>query len=324
MRPPGLQSDAELNMKSPAAFFRSHFGSAPVVALAMFCSAAVLRASDDVPNIPVWPALAPGEKTSAPGETLPFRKGEDPPVTRVVKIRRPSIDVFAPKENRTGAAVLILPGGGFGKVVTDKEGSEAAVWLNKFGIAAFVLRYRTNEETPKDEPAWRRPLQDAQRGLRLIRRKAPAMGLDVDRIGVLGFSAGGQVAAILHTREGKADYPALDAIDEFSCRPDFSLLVYPWNVLDASTGGLLSDIRPAATSPSAFIVHTHDDRSSSLGSVLIYSGLKKDKVNAELHIYENGGHGYGMREVKGSNIGSWPDRARDWLARGGFAKRASR
>ncbi len=281
--------------------------------------ASSVHAADPVLNIPVWPGLAPGETSDNPGETQPFRTGEVPPVTRVVKIRRPSMDVLLPKTGANGVGVLILPGGGFGKVVTDKEGSEAAAWLNRLGIAAFVLRYRTSEATPKSEPPWRRPLQDAQRALRILRANADKYGLKPDRLGVLGFSAGGQVAAILHTREGMADYDSIDQSDTLSCRPDFSLLIYPWNVFDVRTDDLLPDIRPAASSPKAFIVHTHDDRSSSLGSVLIYAGLKRHNVPAELHVYANGGHGYGMRAVKGSQIHTWPDRATEWLRANGLA-----
>ena len=267
----------------------------------------------------IWPDLAPRESSREVGTNQPFRETERPPVTRVVKIRRPTMDIFLPKDPN-GAAVLVLPGGGFGKVVPDKEGSEAAPWLNGHGVAVFVLRYRTNEVTPADEPAWLRPLQDAQRAMRLIRANAEKWKIQSDRVGVLGFSAGGQVASILHAAEGAAAYDSLDAIDEQPYRPDFSLLVYPWRVLDPETNKLLPQIQLTSKSPPAFIVHTHDDGSSSLGSVLIYAGLKEHKVDAELHVYENGGHGYGMRPVANSNIGSWPDRASEWLVRRGIAR----
>ncbi|MFP6766277.1 MAG: alpha/beta hydrolase [Planctomycetaceae bacterium] len=234
-------------------------------------------------------------------------------MTRVVNIRRPGLDIYLPRKNPSGTALLILPGGGFGKVVPDKEGSEAAPWLNRLGIAAFVLRYRTNEVTPRDEPAFMRPLQDAQRSLRILRANAGKWNLKTDRIGVLGFSAGGQVGAILHTAEGKPAYEALDGIDQQFCGPDFSLLVYPWRVYDPATDALLPEIRMTEKTPPAFLVHTHDDASSSLGSVLIYAGLKRHGVPAELHIYQNGGHGYGMRSVPESDIGTWPERATDWL-----------
>ncbi len=265
-------------------------------------------------KVQVWPGLAPGETSDAEGTAQPPRPGENPPVTRVVGIRQPTLDVFLPKKP-DGRAILILPGGGFAKVVPDKEGSEAAPWLNQLGIATFVLRYRTNEATPKDEPAWKRPLQDAQRSLRLIRAHAQKWNIDPEKVGVLGFSAGGQVASILHTAEEAAAYETVDAVDEHSCKPAFSLLIYPWRVLDPATDDLLSEIRITKTTPQAFIVHTHDDRSSSLGAVLIYAGLKRLNIPAELHVYVNGGHGYGMRPVKGSSIGTWPDRATEWLQR---------
>lgn len=263
-------------------------------------------------KIYVWPKTAPGETSSSEGTAQPFRKNESPPVSRITNIRRPTIDVF-PARNPNGTAVLVLPGGGFSKVVPDKEGSEAAPWLNELGISVFVLRYRTNEVTPKTEGAWKRPIQDAQRSLRLIRAQADQWRVDVKKIGVLGFSAGGQVASILHTAEGSSHYEPIDPIDEHSSAPNFSLLIYPWNVLDSETQALMPEIRPSQTSPPAFIVHTHDDRSSSVGSVLIYAGLRTSNVPAELHVYTNGGHGYGMRPVKGSEIGTWPDRATAWL-----------
>lgn len=280
---------------------------------------AAAQSNDRSQSMFVWPDLAPGETSRDIGESQPPRKGEVPPVTRLVKIRRPRLDTFLPEEPN-GTAILILPGGGFMKVVPDKEGSEAAPWLNRLGIAVFVLRYRTNEATPDNEPAWRRPLQDAQRSLRVIRANAERWKLSNEKVGVLGFSAGGQVASILHAAYGVAAYEAADEIDKQSCQSDFSLLIYPWQVLDQQTGKLLPEIRLTEKSPPAFIVHTHDDRSSSLGSVLIYAGLKQHDVSAELHIYENGGHGYGMRPVKNSNIGTWPDRATDWLIRRSLAR----
>lgn len=270
-------------------------------------------------SLSVWPGLAPEETSLEAGVAQPARQGEDPPVTRLIRIRKPTIDVFLADEPN-GTAVVVLPGGGFIKVVPDKEGSEAAPWLNAHGVSVFVVRYRTNEVTPQDEPAWRRPLQDGQRTLRLIRANADEWHIDRDQVGVLGFSAGGQVASILHTAGGVAAYDDMDDIDQQSCHPDFSMLIYPWNVYDSKADSLLPAIRLSEKSPPAFIVHTHDDRSSSLGSVLIYAGLKRHNVPAEVHVYGNGGHGYGMRPVEGSDIGTWPDRASDWLVRRGLAR----
>ncbi|MCR9197572.1 MAG: alpha/beta hydrolase [Planctomycetaceae bacterium] len=283
------------------------------VILALVAAAACVQrvaANDD--GLAVWPNRAPGETSDSTGVTAPNRPNEIPPVTRVTKIRRPTIDVF-PARRPNGTAILVLPGGGFSKVVPDKEGSEAAPWLNELGISVFVLRYRTNEVTPRTEAAWKRPLQDAQRALRLIRARAEEWKIQPDRVGVLGFSAGGQVASILHTAKGRAAYDAVDQIDQQNAAPDFSLLIYPWNVLQKGTQTLLPEIAVDGDSPPAFVVHTHDDRSSSVGAVLIYAALRQHNVPAELHVYANGGHGYGMRPVAGSEIGTWPDRATAWL-----------
>lgn len=277
----------------------------------VLCFAATAGADENV-FIDVWPDLAPLETSRETGILLPYRDQDEPRITRVEKVRRPRLQVFKAK-SPNGTAVLILPGGGFGRIVPDLEGSEAAPFLNQLGITVFVLHYRTNESKPSDEPSWLRPLQDAQRALRLVRSRSPEWQLDPKRLGLLGFSAGGQVASILHTRSGVADYDAIDDIDLLSFRPDFSMLVYPWRIQDSKTGQLLEQIQIDKDSPPAFIVHTHDDNSTSMGAVMMYSGLKQHDVSAELHVYENGGHGYGTRQRPNSNIGSWPDRATDWL-----------
>ena len=274
---------------------------------------------------PVWPGLAPGETTKKTGDTLPQRPEDNPPISRVENITAPTLAIFpAPKGKVTGVGVLILPGGGFAKVVPDMEGSEAAAWLNGLGISAFVLNYRTTtgvdasaEAAAKAQP-WLRPLQDSQRAIRHLRSHASDYGLDPGKIGLLGFSAGGQVAAI-HLTQEKASYDSIDKIDEANFRPDFSLLIYPWNVADTKTGQLLPQIAPSEKMPPGFIVHTDDDKSSSLGSALIYLGMKKHGVSGELHVYQNGGHGYGTRDRPASAIGSWTDRATEWLRLRGLA-----
>ena len=261
-------------------------------------------------TLPVWPDLAPDEESRATGETLPFRANERPPVSRVIKIRLPTIDVF-PAEEPNGVGVLILPGGGFGKVVPDMEGSEAAVILNRMGISAFVLRYRTKKDV--GDPGWKRPLQDAQRAMSWLRSNGSKWQLQEDKIGLFGFSAGGQVAARLLTDAGELAYDQLDAVDRVSHRPDFAILIYPWNMYDEKTDRLVPEIKVTEDVPPSFIVHTHDDGSTSLGSVHFYTALKKAGVDAELHVYRNGGHGYGTRPRPRSNIGSWPDRMVEWL-----------
>ncbi len=268
----------------------------------------------------VWPELAPGESTRRVGEALPAKPGESPPVTRLVDITCPTLTVHRAAEPN-GTGVLILPGGGFSKVVPDKEGTEAAEWLNQLGATAFVLRYRT--QASADDPGWRRPLQDAQRSLALIRTRAAEFQLQPDRIGLLGFSAGGQVAARLLSAEGRLAYPRIDAIDDTSHRPDFALLIYPWNLYDRAQEGLVEGVQVSENFPATYLVHTDDDASSSLGTVLLYAGLKRHAIPSELHVYGNGGHGYGLRTVKGSQISSWTEHAAHWLSTRGLVAQPS-
>lgn len=260
----------------------------------------------------VWPDLAPGETTRNQGEAQPPREGEDPPITRVVGITEPTFTVhLAPEPN--GAGVVILPGGGFIKVVPDKEGTEAADWLNENGFAAFVLSHRTRNT--KTESGWEKALEDAQRTLSLVRARSEDYGLDRDRIGLLGFSAGGQVAARLLSARGARSYDPVDATDEVSFVPNFALLIYPWNCYDSEADRLIEGISVPEDCPPTFLVHTDDDRSSSLGAVLFYAGLKKHGIPSELHVYGNGGHGYGTRPVEGSEISTWTGHAAHWLRR---------
>lgn len=281
------------------------------VAVVALATTSIL-AAEPTRNIVVWPKVAPGEGLSSVGEPLPQRPDEDPPATRVGRITRPTLDVFEPPPNwRTGMAVLILPGGGYNYVVIDKEGSEAAEWLNGLGVTAYVLRYRTKQSTT--DTGWQRALQDAQRSLSVIRAHADEWKLDADRVGILGFSAGGQVAALAATRFESRSYEPVDETDKTSCRPDFALLIYPWNLWDAKTDALLETLTVSPKTPRTFLVHAHDDASSSLGSALYYVALKRQKVPAELHVYQTGGHGYGMRPVKGSVVHTWPQRAEEWF-----------
>ena len=265
----------------------------------------------------VWPKMPPGETRLQLGEKLPSRPGETPPITRVVNVTQPTMTVHLADEPN-GTAALILPGGGFAKVVPDLEGTEAADWLNRYGVSAFVLSYRTTADS--QTPGWIKPLQDAQRALALVRTRAEHWRIRKDRIGLVGFSAGGQVAARLLSDGGKLSYDRLDDVDDASHRPDFAILVYPWNMYDTKTDELIQGVKVPSTCPPTFLVHTDDDRSSSLGAVLFYAGLKKHGVPAELHVYGNGGHGYGLRPVSGSEISSWPNHAAHWLGTRGLLK----
>lgn len=290
----------------------------PVVCLllpaATVCNAApVLTCADEPLLVDLWDDPAPGETTRSRGEVLPFRSEEVPPVTRITGITQPTLSVhLAPDAAVPARAVLILPGGAFRRVVVDKEGSEIAKWLNGLGISAFVLRYRTTEDGRQD--AWLRPLQDAQRAMSLIRTRAKIWNVDPERIGVAGFSAGGQAAARLLCDGGRRAYPAGDSVDEQPSSPNFGILVYPWNLWNSETETLIPELEIHSKLPPIFLVHTHDDSASSLSSALFYAALRKHKVPAELHIFATGGHGYGLRRVQASNVSSWPEFAEHWLS----------
>ncbi len=299
-------------------------GYGSVLLIGMTSGAEVARDADRV--VDIWPGLAPGESTRNVGEVLPRRPNEDPPATRVKSITRPRLHVFhppGPAANWSGASVLIFPGGAYNYVVTDKEGSEAAAWLNRHGITGIVVHYRTKQaartQTNSDLPKLsERPLQDGQRAVSLVRHHASEWGLNPDRIGVLGFSAGGQAAALVTTRFESRSYKSQNAVDETSCRPDFSMLVYPWRLVDDETGQLREVLKISKQTPPTFLIHAHNDNATSISSVLFYIGLKRSGIPAELHIYETGGHGYGMRPVRNSNVATWPARAGDWLRRRGM------
>ncbi len=291
-----------------------------ILCAALFCGAesmvAIGREPDQV--LDIWPDLAPGESTREVGQPLARRADENPPATRIAGITRPQLHYFAAatsNERADSVAVLIFPGGGYNYVVADKEGSEVAQWLNGLGISAFVVHYRTKKSGAEEDGYWRRPVQDGQRAIRLIRSRAKELKIAADKIGIIGFSAGGNAAGLIATRFSQPEYVGQDQADSLSCRPDFAMLIYPWQLATPSGDGLNDLVTISRDTPPSFLVHAHDDRVTPLSSVYFYAGLKKNGVSGELHIFQNGGHGYGARPVADSDVSSWMDRASDWLHR---------
>jgi acetyl esterase/lipase len=171
----------------------------------------------------------------------------------------------------------------------------------------------------KDRPKQIPPLEDAQRAISVLRQRSAEFGLRADRIGIMGFSAGGHVAALASTRFSKREYTAVDAADETSCRPDFSLLIYPayLTIRDAAGERLAPDLPVDPKTPPAFLMQTQDDSVRVESAIFYYLALKNAKVPAELHVFPSGGHGYGLR-VDGPGLGEWPQRAAEWLSAGGW------
>lgn len=267
----------------------------------------------------LWPAGAPGENQSDDREEQqPLRPGDS--TIRITNVTRPTITIYRPEpEKANGAAVLICPGGAYRILAYNKEGTEVAEWLNTLGVTAVVLKYRV----PAHEGRERHdaPLQDAQRALRVLRHRAQEWQIDPDRIGVLGFSAGGHLAALLSTDSVKATYKPGDDADRVNSRPNFALLIYP-AYLATKDDTLAPPVRVDAQTPPTFLLQTEDDGVRVESSLVYYLALKRATVPAEMHLYPRGGHGYGLRPSK-DPVSTWPLRAEDWLKSSGFLKAAS-
>lgn len=282
-------------------------------------------------TIPLYEAGIPNSKSVADEERTEFRDG----IVIISKISQPTLSIYLPaKEKATGTAVVICPGGGYWINAMSHEGTEVAETFRQMGVAAFVLKYRI----PDDRTMANReigPLQDAQQAIRVVRKRAAEWGVDPQRIGIMGFSAGGHLASTAGTHFAEATIPN---DDKTSLRPDFMILIYPVISFQERVGHTGSkeqligkqpakekidfysnELHITAQTPPAFLVHSSDDQVvKSENSILFYQGLVKNKIPAELHIYQNGGHGYGMNNK--TTTDHWMDRCRSWLLSNGWMK----
>lgn len=255
-------------------------------------------------------------------------------ILRISGVTVPTIAAYiAPKEKATGAAVMICPGGGYGILAASHEGSDFAKWFNERGISAFVLKYRLPNEkamTHQHEV----PLMDAMQGMKLIRQNAAKWGIDVNKIGVMGFSAGGHLAATLSTHYNMGEKASADG------KPNFSILIYPVisltpalahggsrdNLLGPEKSDELikyysNELQVSDQTPPAFLVHAMDDTGVPVeNSIEYYLALKKKKIPAEMHLYPKGGHGYGMRTEGKGSLANWPAAMEGWLKAMGYQK----
>ena len=271
--------------------------------------------ADDPIILDIWPGKAPGETKTLPAES-DQTKDTDPLIAgrRIIKlgnVSTPQIAVYRPRpEIANGAAVVICPGGGHYILAYDLEGTEVAQWFNSIGVTAIVLKYRVPFRDP--DRRWLAAVQDAQRAISIVRSKADDWQLDPKRIGILGFSAGGETAALATVFAGDRKYGTVDAIDEVSSRPDFSMLIYPGNLVPKGGTQLHDYIQVTDDFPPFFFVHAFDDPVTALGSLALASALKQAGVSTEMHLYATGGHGYGLRHTD-DPVTHWPEPAEAWL-----------
>lgn len=278
------------------------------------------------PTLDVWPGRPPGETQTLPPEAAQTRPNDrlvaGRPVIRLGNVSTPQLAVFRPDPRLdTGAAVLICPGGGFNILAYDLEGTEVAAWLNGLGVTGIVLKYRVPARDPGRR--WLAAVQDAQRAMSLVRSKAGEWGLRADRLGILGFSAGGATAAYT-ALASERHYPAIDAVDRIAWRPDFALLIYTAGFVERGQTTLSGVMPVGAGAPPMFLVHAFDDAVPVQNTLLLAAELRRHGGSAEVHVYDAGGHGFGLRPDPALPVTSWPERASAWLRRRGLLEPAGR
>lgn len=297
-----------------------------IVAFCVISGFAVLRAqtpswqpSPGHTQVPIWPGTPPDAQPVA-GPEYTQTVGEDPPGAVVVgKVSRPTMTVYSPKGRNSGAAVVVFPGGGYWVVYMDLEGTEVCDWLTSRGITCVLLKYRVPGEhlSPRSGAYPKSPmaLEDAQRTIGLVRLHAAEWHIDSHKIGVLGFSAGGHLVAAISTNFAKRLYPAVDAADKESCRPDFGIALYPGHMLENSSKDFeLNPYIPVTKqTPPTFLLQAEDDPIDTVkNSLVYYAALRKAGVPVEMHLYAHGGHGFGLRRTK-FPITGWPQLVQTWL-----------
>jgi acetyl esterase/lipase len=273
--------------------------------------------------LPVWPGKVPGDYGAIGEERI--RRPEEAPTKDakwLTNVTKPTITVYRPPEAKnSGAAMLVCPGGGYWNLAWDLEGEEVAAWLNSAGMVGIVLKYRVPRRPgqPEELPA-PGPLLDAQRAMSLVRSHASEWGIDPNRIGIAGFSAGGHLAVATATSFDKRAYEPVDEVDKASCRPDFAVAVYSGYFVAPETGALAPYIRIPRKTPPVFLVHASDDPVSHVeNSIVMYQALRRVGIPTELHVYASGGHGFGVRKSD-KPCSTWTDRCLAWLQSQGVLK----
>ena len=239
---------------------------------------------------------------------------------RLGNVSEPTITVYpAPKEKAHGGAVLVCPGGGYHILALDLEGTEVCERLNEMGFTAILLKYRVPRRPGLDKHA--APLQDAQRAMGIIRQNALKWNIDSQRVGILGFSAGGHLAAVTSTGPSDRTYETVDEADTLTSKPNFTVLIYPGYLADEKDPAkIASELVVTKETPQAFIAMTADDPVKAENALVYAAALQKEKVPYELHIYPNGGHGYGLRKSE-LPVTTWPERLEEWFKSRGLVQK---
>lgn len=293
--------------------------------LLLFAAAGLVAVSPFAAGPPVlklWPGTPPGDQGGLPPEADTTKPTDNQvagrPLIRLGNVSDPTVTFFrAPADRANGACVLVCPGGGYNILASDLEGTEVCDWLNSVGVHAALLKYRVPKRPGREPHA--APLEDAQRAMGLLRQRAAEWGVDTNRIGVLGFSAGGHLAAVLSNTPQRA-YPPVDAADDLPARPNFAVLIYPGYLTDKDQGDRVRPELPLSTNtPPTFLAITQDDPVRVETALGYAAGLQREKVPFELHVYPRGGHGYGLRRTE-NPMTWWPDRAGEWMKFSGWVK----
>ncbi|MEZ5302728.1 MAG: alpha/beta hydrolase [Verrucomicrobiales bacterium] len=295
-----------MNPRTPVSLF-----AAAALSLAALASPHAACAGDPAATYKLWPSGNPGG-WAVEGDEVAKVDGD---ITRVSNVNEPTIAYYPPPADKaTDKAIIIAPGGGYRILAITHEGGDIAEFLAARGIHAFVLKYRLPKDG--DDPRTQAPLEDAQRAIRLARSKANELGYDKKKVGLMGFSAGGNLTAIT-SNAPRGMYDNVDDADQLEARPDFAALIYPAYLVDKKGDllKLLDDVQVSRDTPPTFLFQTTDDGLPVEGCIAYYLGLKKSGVAAELHIAAKGGHGYGLlpRGPGGTVVGDWGNRLADWL-----------
>ena len=266
--------------------------------------------------------LFPG---GAPGETEKMKQVDDLsgnkvagcPVLRIGNVSEPTLTFYpAPADLNNGVTIIVNPGGGYHILAYNLEGSEICKRFNSHGVNCVLLKYRVPRREGLEKHA--APLQDLQRAIAYTRAHAEEWGIDANRIGIMGFSAGAHLSAVASTNYAERTYPKVDAFDEVSLRPDFTVLVYP-AYLSGEHFSIAPELKVDQNTPPTILIQTQDDRNYINSSLFYYYALKEAKVPAALHVYPSGGHGYGLRNT-GHTVNEWPFRVLSWLRDIGMMK----